>query len=638
MYNKTYFKTKIIAQLTAQVKLSGNIDQAQPEMVLPVQECLLPGIAIDLAFKIKNPLESIYDKDNPENITQNIKLELEKLDNVLKIINSDNFEHIFNLKGNQLKDISYHLISNILVGHGSGNKVINIIKNDQYTCEAALGKVFATYLPRLEYDIAIVEVMKGCMNVLAELLAPEKVQGITTQINKVEGKCVLIADELTAPEINVSLFKEKVSGIIIAKNYQGKGRPSHLVVVCEELGIPLFLCSPEEINAIKTGDHIIMKCLTGDKEAAVIKNPQKETTAGYHNIVEEEDKIKRVYHQLAQTHAITKDDVRVKVGTNIESTGSILEMKNQISDVTLFRTEFLYFNRTRMLNESEVTDIISTACENTSRIEGGKARITIRMPDFSYDKISNVKNLPPQLQSVIEDMNEKDGQALEGTAFLLDDRVKEILTKPFIKGVLRGSRKNHNADLIIPNWYTLEQWDMFRALVQECIDELEEAQVKYNKDLLLGVMIENKESFEIMQNKENLRHVKKISIGTNDLECAVASQAELFYIIQKTASIALWNNISCSMCGRKASDPKAVLALLGLIGKSGDGKSFSLEFGTVEAKIGEVKTIIMKNDIGKLQTNELMVHLFMMLSNINNLPDDTVFNNVLDQLYEAYKN
>jgi phosphotransferase system enzyme I (PtsI) len=140
---------------------------------------------------------------------------------------------------------------------------------------------------------------------------------------------------------------------------------------------------------------------------------------------------------------------------------------------------------------------------------------------------------------------------------------------------------------------SMEELDAANALVEECKAELDAEGIAYNKDIVVGMMVETPAS--VVCADDFAKKVGFFSIGTNDLtqytlavdrgNKKIAAKYNSYTPavlrnIKRTIDAGHAAGIKVGMCGEFASDPKALKILLG----------FGLdEFSMSSGAISEVK-------------------------------------------------
>ena len=383
------------------------------------------------------------------------------------------------------------------------------------------------------------------------------------------------------------------------------GTTSHTAILAKSINIPSVVGTQNAKNLISNGDNLIVD---GD-HGCVIINPTNEVINEYklkQNLYELESKKLLSLQKLTSK---TIDKVSVNLYVNIEDTNNIEPViENNTKGVGLFRTEFIFMDKHRMLDENEQFTIY----RNLTKALPNKI-ITIRTLDSGGDKV--IEHMP--------NTNQNPALGLRAIRFCLAEP-DVFITQ--IKALLRAS---HYGDIriLIPMLSSDNELRQVKLLIERAKDILTSERKKFNSKTLIGGMIEvpaaaiDAESFA--------SQLDFLSIGTNDLiqytlavdrtDDAVShlydsSHPALLKLIKGVIDAGTKAGIEVSLCGEMAGDPKLTKLLIGL-----GLTNFSMH----PSSLLKVKKVILESEFLKLKSKAkkiLNTHDKIEIENlINNL-------------------
>ena len=362
---------------------------------------------------------------------------------------------------------------------------------------------------------------------------------------------ILIAADLTPAE--TSRFEPgSVLGICTALG----GPTAHTAILARELGIPAVVGLGNEILALQDGQRIILDGERGmvyvDPEAGFVNEYLKKAEAL------QEAKNKARLERAAP--ATTPDGRTIEIVANIGSVaGAQIAVEAGAEGVGLFRTEFLFLNRTSPPEEEEQYQ----AYRASAQVLNGRPLI-IRTLDAGGDKSIPYLNLEP-----------------ETNPFLGWRAIRLCLSQPELfktqlRAILRVAAE-FPVKIMFPMIATLDELRRAKALLAEARQELVVRGESFAETVETGIMVEIPSVAEMADTFA--REVDFFSIGTNDLtqytfavdrtNPKVASLADACHPavlrqIRRVVEAARSNGIWVGICGELAGDPDAIPILLGL--------------------------------------------------------------------------
>lgn len=361
---------------------------------------------------------------------------------------------------------------------------------------------------------------------------------------------VIVAKDLT-PSMTAGINPANVTGIVTELG----GRTSHSAILARALEIPAVVAVENLMEQVKDGDDLVLDGSTGE----VMVNPDAAVRAEYETKRDVFLKEKKELEQYIGKPSVTRDGVQVEIVANIgkpEDAEKVLQYDGE--GVGLFRTEFLFMDRTSMPTEEEQFE----AYKKVAIAMNGKP-VIIRTLDIGGDKEIPYMGL------------EKDENPFLGyraIRFCLDR--KEDIYKPQLRALLRASAFG-NIRIMVPLVTCIEEYREARGLVEELKAELDEAGIAYKKDIQVGIMVETAAASLIAD--IFAREVDFFSIGTNDLTQYTMSVdrgnkkvSYLYSTFNPAVLRSIRHIIACGreagimvgMCGEAASDPMMIPLLL----------------------------------------------------------------------------
>ncbi len=361
---------------------------------------------------------------------------------------------------------------------------------------------------------------------------------------------IIVAKDLT-PSMTAGINPANVTGIVTELG----GKTSHSAILARALEIPAVVAVSHVMDQIKEGDTIVLD----GSEGIVIVNPtdgeMEEYTAKREAFLQEKKDLER----FIGMPTVTKDGVHIELVANIGNPDDVAKVLQYDGEgVGLFRTEFLFMDRTSMPTEEEQFEAYKKVAVGLA----GKP-VIIRTLDIGGDK-----EIP--YMGLAKDENPFLGyRAIR----LCLDR-KEDIYRPQLRALLRASAFG-GIKIMIPMITCLEEYREARNLIEEIKGELDRKGVAYNKDIQVGIMVET--AAASLMADVFAKEVDFFSIGTNDLTQYTMSVdrgnekiSYLYSTFNPAVLRSIRNIISCGreagimvgMCGEAASDPLMIPLLL----------------------------------------------------------------------------
>lgn len=390
------------------------------------------------------------------------------------------------------------------------------------------------------------------------------------ELAHVTSPVVILAHNLT-PSETANLDRKFIRGFVTEVGGPG----SHTAIVAEGMEIPAVVGVGPFLTDVSGGEVVI---LDGD-EGVVILQPDEETIARYRHEVEQQRHLAAKLETLRDVPAETADGVRVELLGNIEFPYEVEHCVERGADgIGLYRTEFLYLSAD--VEPSEETHF--EAYSQVVRAMGEKP-VVIRTLDLGADKLA-------QMPSPEEERN-----PVLGLRSIRMSLRNLPLFRTQLRAILRASALG-NVRLMFPLITTLLELRQARMVLTDVMEDLEENNIPFNKDLPVGMMVEVPAA--VMMIDRFAEEVDFLSIGTNDLiqytlavDRANKDVAAMYNtcdpavlrLIEMTINAAKRAGIPANLCGRMSSSTTYTALLLGLGLR---------QFSVTPAAVPEVKQII----------------------------------------------
>lgn len=368
-------------------------------------------------------------------------------------------------------------------------------------------------------------------------------------ISQVPKGTILAARDLT-PSMTVGLHKENVVGILTEVG----GKTSHSAILARALEIPAVLSVPDIMQTVKDGQEA---ALDGDL-GVVILDPSEEEKAEYHAKRDQYLKEKEALRALVGKPTITADGKQVELVCNIgkpQDSDMVLERDGE--GVGLFRTEFLFMDRTNTPSEEEQFQAYKQVAETMQ----GKP-VIIRTLDVGGDKEIPYLNL------------EKEENPFLGYRAIRVCLRQKDLYRAQLRALLRASAYG-DIRIMVPMVTCLDELRQVKEILGELMKELDQEQIAYNKEIKVGIMVETPAA-SLMADLL-AKEADFFSIGTNDLTqytmVVDRGNAQVAYlysaynpaVLRSIAHVIACGNkagIPVGMCGEAAADEKLIPLLL----------------------------------------------------------------------------
>ncbi|MBQ17786.1 MAG: phosphoenolpyruvate--protein phosphotransferase [Planctomycetaceae bacterium] len=364
---------------------------------------------------------------------------------------------------------------------------------------------------------------------------------------------IVLAHNLT-PSETASLDRKFVLGFATEVG----GRTSHTAILAGALEIPAVVGLGHFLADVSGGEMVIIDGNHGE----VILDPDEETLAQYRELEQQVHSVSERLASLKTLPAETIDGTRIALWGNIEFPEEAEVCQGHGAEgIGLYRTEFLYLETNQIPSEEDhyqaYRKVISAYPDHP---------VTIRTLDIGADKV-------PETHDEIGDDIVNPVLGLRSVRLSLHNLP---LFKIQLRAILRAA-VDGDVRVMFPLVSNLLELRQARMILSDVMDDLEEQQIPFRRDVPVGIMVEVPAA--VMLAEEFAREVDFFSIGTNDLiqytlavDRADPSVAALYRpgdpsilrLIRAVIIAAAKYDVPVTVCGQMSSDPMFIPLLVGM--------------------------------------------------------------------------
>ena len=333
------------------------------------------------------------------------------------------------------------------------------------------------------------------------------------------------------------------------------GATSHTAVVARSLNIPSIVALHRARELVRENELIIVDGTSG----VLIVDPDERVLAEYQSRKRAFGAERHKLTSLRDTRAVTRDGVAVALHANIELPEDVAQvLANGATGIGLFRSEFLFLNRSDLPDEEEQFEAYRSVAVAMKGLP-----VTIRTYDLGADKQTE-EGSPTSINPAL---------GLRAIRLCLTEP-QRFLSQ--LRALLRASAFG-NISILIPMLASSSEIDQTLHMIARAKASLDDDGIAYDRNIRIGSMIEVPAAALALD--VFLRKLDFISIGTNDLiqytlaiDRADESVAYLYDplhpailgLVSSVIKRADKAGVPVTMCGEMAGDVTLTRLLLGL--------------------------------------------------------------------------
>ena len=421
------------------------------------------------------------------------------------------------------------------------------LNNHADTLAAFFDNISDPYLRTKKDDVA--QVVGRVMDILTQ--RPERSPNLSGLGHALTDRIIVARD--LSPADAVMLRHRSMAAFVTSLG----GPISHTAILARSLGLPAVVGLHGVIDTIQDQDELIVDAANG----TVLVAPDERLLKQFQRLQAHQHDERRALAKVGEKRAATLDDQEITLLANIELPEDLNALKGSgAAGVGLYRTEFLFMNRTEPPEEEEQYQAYRQI------IQAVNGPVTVRTLDLGADKqVDGGRDEPKAAVTP--------ALGLRAIRLCLSE---PSLFKPQLRAILRAA-VHGDVQLMIPMLSSLPELEQSLSLIREVCAELEREGAAFNPTIPIGGMIEVPAAAiaaDLFAQKLDF-----LSIGTNDLIQytlaidRVDDSVNYLYdplhpsvlrLVRNIIQAGDQANIPVSMCGEMAGDPVFTRLLMGL--------------------------------------------------------------------------
>lgn len=421
------------------------------------------------------------------------------------------------------------------------------LNNHADTLAAFFDNISDPYLRTKKDDVA--QVVGRVMDILTQ--RPERSPNLSGLGHALTDRIIVARD--LSPADAVMLRHRSMAAFVTSLG----GPISHTAILARSLGIPAVVGLHGVIDTIQDQDELIVDAANG----TVLVAPDERLLKQFQRLQAHQHDERRALAKVGEKRAATLDDQEITLLANIELPEDLNALKGSgAAGVGLYRTEFLFMNRTEPPEEEEQYQAYRQI------IQAVNGPVTVRTLDLGADKqVDGGRDEPKAAVTP--------ALGLRAIRLCLSE---PSLFKPQLRAILRAA-VHGDVQMMIPMLSSLPELEQSLSLIREVCAELEREGAAFNPTIPIGGMIEVPAAAiaaDLFAQKLDF-----LSIGTNDLIQytlaidRVDDSVNYLYdplhpsvlrLVRNIIQAGDQANIPVSMCGEMAGDPVFTRLLMGL--------------------------------------------------------------------------